>query len=116
MKYVICTLPNASDVINYVNFVGHAEGKISAGPVSDADAEHFAAVPGFYVIDDAAAPATPAAFPVAPDFTPVPVDAAPAVDNANVEEGTEQFDEVAEAIAPAKNPVPANFQKKPAAK
>lgn len=49
MSKVICTLPNASDVINGVKFVAHKLGAISEEIAEDV-AAHFTSIKG-YVLD-----------------------------------------------------------------
>lgn len=52
MPKVICTLPNASDLINDVKFAAHELGMISE-EVADDVAEFFASIPG-YITEEAA--------------------------------------------------------------
>lgn len=65
--FVICTLPNASDNINGVEFEDHSEGKISVEAVSAEVAETFAKIEGYKVIESKGAkPAKTAKAPAAP--------------------------------------------------
>jgi len=50
MKHVLCTLPNASTLINGVAFTVMADGMLSV-PVADDIAESFAAIAGYTAID-----------------------------------------------------------------
>lgn len=56
--FVICTLPNASDLINGVAFEDHPKGKVSVQSVSDDVAEAFAAIEGYKVVKDKSAKAS----------------------------------------------------------
>lgn len=59
MFKVICTLPNASDLISGVAFEPAADGgMVSASPVDEDVAARFAMIPGYNVVDLEAAPAT----------------------------------------------------------
>lgn len=51
MSFVICTLPNASDLINGIEFEEHKEGKISKAAVPAEVAEVFAQIDGYKVVD-----------------------------------------------------------------
>jgi len=48
--YVVCTLPNASNKINGIEFEDCREGKISKEPVSEDVAFRFATIPGYKVV------------------------------------------------------------------
>lgn len=50
-KKVICRLPNASELINGVEFVPTTEGVISKDVLDDAVAERFKGIPGYTLID-----------------------------------------------------------------
>lgn len=51
MSFVICTLPNASDLINGIEFEEHKDGKISKAAVPAEVAEVFAQIEGYRVVD-----------------------------------------------------------------
>ena len=55
MPKILCTLPNASDEINGVKFVAHANGMVSED-VSDDVAAEFTAIPGYVAVGNAPAP------------------------------------------------------------
>lgn len=74
---VICTLPNASNLINGVAFEAHKLGMISEEVEQDV-ADTFLAIAG-YVLDDEVK-AKPVTTTVAPTETPIVVDAGAAAD------------------------------------
>lgn len=49
MPQVLCTLPNASELINGVKFAAHAKGLLSED-VSDEVAANFASIPGYELV------------------------------------------------------------------
>lgn len=51
-KFVICTLAHASLFINGIAFEPIKGGVVSVDPVDDADAERFAAIPGYELADE----------------------------------------------------------------
>ena len=51
-KFVLCTLANASLLINGIAFEQTKGGVVSVDPVDDADAERFAAIPGYELADE----------------------------------------------------------------
>jgi hypothetical protein len=51
MPKVLCTLPNASDLISGVKFVTHAAGMLSE-EISDEVADGFIAVPGYELVGE----------------------------------------------------------------
>jgi len=59
MAKVICTLPNASALINGVKFVGHKLGVISED-IDDATAASFVAIQGYEYAPNRASKAAPA--------------------------------------------------------
>ena len=66
MPKLICTLPNASAVINGVAFVTHRLGMISEEVGQDA-ADHFLTVPGYQLADKRGQPAKQPDPPAAPE-------------------------------------------------
>lgn len=52
MAKVICTLPNASELINDVKFVSHKDGMVSE-EISDEQAANFTAIPGYRLVGEA---------------------------------------------------------------
>lgn len=56
---VICTLPNASDLISGVRFVSHAQGMISE-EISDEKAAAFLGIPGYKAAGEPTPPPTSA--------------------------------------------------------
>lgn len=55
MPKILCTLPNASDLISGVKFATHAKGMVSED-VSDDVAAAFASIPGYEIVSAAPAP------------------------------------------------------------
>lgn len=55
MAKVICTLPNASELINGVKFVSHKDGMISED-ISKDEADSFLDIPGYQLAAAATAP------------------------------------------------------------
>lgn len=54
-KYVLCTLAHASLSINGIDFEkaeGHHGAVVSVDPVPEADAERFASIPGYELLDE----------------------------------------------------------------
>lgn len=70
MPKVICTLPNASGVINGVNFVTHKLGMISE-EVADDVADHFLKIKGYAAVPAQKAAGSPV--PPVPPAPPVPL-------------------------------------------
>lgn len=93
--FVICTLPNASNNINGVEFEDHKEGKISVEAVSAEQAEAFGQIDGYKVVDSKKAAA---AKPTAAEKAAAEADAA-AADKAAQEEADAK---AAAEAAPAK--------------
>lgn len=58
MAKVLCTLPNASELINGVKFAPHASGGMLSEDITDAQAEDFASIPGYELVGAPKAPAT----------------------------------------------------------
>lgn len=56
MARIICSLPNASDIINGVRFTAD-RGQMVSDEISDAQAEAFAAIPGYQLVSIELAPA-----------------------------------------------------------
>lgn len=65
MARVLCTLPNASDLINGVRFASTPNGMLSARMTEERAAE-FAMIRGYVLVDDDGAPVKPAPEPEAP--------------------------------------------------
>lgn len=86
--FVICTLHNASNNINGVEFEDHKEGKISAEAVSAEVAASFEGIEGYKVVEskDAkpAKTAKTAAAPAAPVEGPADSDAKPATETPEI--------------------------------
>lgn len=55
MPKVLCTLPNASELISGVKFATHAKGMVSED-VADDVAAAFASIPGYEIVGAAPAP------------------------------------------------------------
>jgi len=122
--HVLCTLPNASTLINGVAFVKH-ESKdgavITAEPVAESVAAMFESIPGYEISEITPAPAKmraddhkPSAAPV-PDETPATV--APESPAAPVEPVVAPEAAVEPAVAPAtsaESPEPAAAAAEPA--
>lgn len=64
MAKVICTLPNAADLINGVVFTPCPDGMISED-ITDEQAENFASIPGYQLVASAAGPAVETEAPIA---------------------------------------------------
>lgn len=58
MAKVLCTLPNASELISGVKFAPHASGGMLSEDITDAQAEDFASIPGYELVGAPKAPAT----------------------------------------------------------
>lgn len=52
MTRVICSLPNASELISGVKFSRLDDGRLISAELDDARAERFASIPGFEIDDD----------------------------------------------------------------
>lgn len=50
MPRVLCKLPNASENINGVPFVSHADGGMVSADISDEQAAAFASIPGYSIL------------------------------------------------------------------
>lgn len=60
MPKVICTRPNAAEIISGVNFTKHEDGMLSE-EISDEQAAAFCEIPGYAVVDDEGTAAAKAA-------------------------------------------------------
>lgn len=73
MTRVLCTLPNASELISGVQF-SRAENGMLSEEIDAAMVEQFVAIPGYQAVESPSAPVLPASFePIAPALPDEPV-------------------------------------------
>lgn len=105
MPQVICTLENASELINGVKFSPREDGAMVSEEISEDVAALFASIPGYELVKEAAQAPAPAPAPAAPARASRKGAAAPAPAPAPVAEPTEPATSETEPAAGDQPPV-----------